>query len=215
MAFTAVSAAIGLGTAIYGASQQAKNVKKANKAAESANKQQKLVQEQTQIASEASIRAEQLRERQMELEGLRRRRDILRSAQAARSLGLAAAIAQGVDPGSSSVQAGQQSARSRQTVDLLANIQNIEIGRGVFEENRKITQAQAKGAQYQTNANIFQSQQQSYLNKAGTGQQLVGFGLNLVSAAPTIGRVATTSLFSNPNPQPTWMHNPVNWTPLK
>lgn len=202
MAFTAVAAAVGLGTAIYGASQQAKNVKKANKAAASANEQQQLVQEQTQIASEASIRAEALREKQMELEGLRRRRDVIRMAQGAAALSTARAVGQGVSTTDSAVRGGRQQVASQGRVDVLANLQNIMIGRGVFEENRNITQAQAQGAQFQTNANVFQSQQQSYMNQAGTGQQLVGFGLNLVSAAPTIGRVATTSLFGDSILQP-------------
>jgi hypothetical protein len=191
MAFATVAAIAGLGAAAYGASQQSKSVKKANKAAKKANAQQQLVQEQTQIASEASIRAEALREKQMELEGIRRRRDIIRMAQASQSLSVARSVAQGAQQ-SSSARAGRNQISSQARVDTLANTQNIMIGRGIFEENRNITQAQAQGAQFQSNANIFSSQQQQYMNQASYGQQLVGFGLGIAQNAVTAGNVATT-----------------------
>jgi hypothetical protein len=196
MGFTAVAAVAGLASAAYGASQQSKATKKANKAAKKANAQQQLVQEQTQIASEASIRAEALREKQMELEGIRRRRDIIRMAQASQSLSAARSVAQGVQQ-SSSARSGRSQIASQARVDTLANMQNIMIGRGIFEENRNITQAQAQGAQFQSNANIFASQQQQYMNQASYGQQLVGAGLGIAQNATTFGNIATTSIFGS------------------
>lgn len=218
--FAAVTAVAGLATAAYGASQQAKNVKKANSAAAKANAESKKVQEQTQVASEASIRAELLREKQMELEGIRRRRDIIRMSQAQQSLSAARAVAQGVQQ-SSSARTGKSQIGTQERVDVLSNMQNIMIGRGIFEENRNITAAQAQGAQYQSNANIFSSQQQGYMNQASVGQQYMGFGLGLMQNAVTVGNVATTSIFgSSQSAQPigywntttTPAQSKVNWT---
>jgi len=196
MAFAAVAAIAGLGVAAYGAKEQAKNVKKANSAAAKANAESKKVQEQTQVASEASIRAELLREKQMELEGIRRRRDIIRMSQAQQSISVARSVAQGAQQ-SSSAKTGKSQIGAQERVDTLSNMQNIMIGRGIFEENRNITAAQAQGAQYQSNANIYSSQQQGYMNQASVGQQYMGFGLGLMQNAVTVGNVATTSIFGN------------------
>lgn len=201
--FDLISLALGVGSAVFGASQQKKAIKKSNKATAAANAQQKKVQQQTQIASEASIRAEALREKQMELEGVRGRRNTIRAAQGARALGLARAVGQGVGTGDSGVRSGQQSVRSQERVDLLANLQNIDIGRGIFAENRAITQAQAKGAQFQTAANIFASQAQTSLNSAQTGQQIFGFGLNLATNATSIGNTLQSTIYGRNNVQPT------------
>lgn len=187
------SAVLGVGTAIAGAVGSKKATKKANRANAAAAEQQRLAHEQTVFASEASIRAEALRERQMELEGIRRRRDIIRQTQSAEAQGIAAAISQGVSIGSSSVQAGRQQAASRERVDILSNLQNIMIGAGIFEENREITRRQTKAAEFTSGANINMSQAQTHMNQAGMFQNMMGFGLNLAQSGPQINSVFQSS----------------------
>lgn len=193
MFFELLGAAVGIGTSIFGASESNKATKKQNQAIAKANAQQMKVDEQNQKASAASVRAERLRAQQMELEGLRRRRDIIRQAQGARSLGIARANAQGALTTDSSVQAGTQQLASQQRVDTLANLQNIMIGRGLFKENEAIYKAQAKGATIQTQANQYQSLAAQYGNQAQYGQQLFGAGLSIAQSAPAFGRVASTT----------------------
>lgn len=186
------SAIVGLGTAAYGAYQQKKSTSKANAQIAQANKAQKKIAQANKEASEASVRAEKLREKQMELEGIRRRRDVIRQAQGARALGIARANAANAI-GSSSVQAGQQQTASRERVDILANLQNIMLGRGIFEENRNIYAAQAKGAQLQGQVNQYTSAAQGYTNQASMYQQVFGAGLSIASNAQTIGNVVSTT----------------------
>lgn len=202
------SAIVGIGLAGYGAYESNKNTKKANRQISASNKEQKKLSKANQEASAASVRAEALREQQMELEGLRRRRDVIRQAQGARALGLARANAAGAI-GSSSVQAGQQQVASSERLDILANLQNIMLGRGVFEENRNIYAAQAKGAQIQTNINQYQSAAQGYASTAGMYQQVFGAGVSLAQNAQTIGNVTKTA-FSGARD----IFNP-SYTPLK
>lgn len=200
MAFATVAAVVGLGTAAYGAVKQNQQVKKANRQAQAANLQSIQVQKESVKAAQASQRAEALRLKQMRVEGIRRRRDIMRQAQAARSVGIARAIAQGgLD--STSAQAGQNAASTNQRIDVLANLQNIMIGEGIFAENKKITEANTRGANFQTVANTYNAASQQSRNNAEGAQQWVGLGLNLLNNAGTIGRVggnAYDTLFGNP-----------------
>lgn len=190
----AVTAAIiGGAVAVKGMVDQKSAVKKQNSQIKKANAANAAVAEQNVLASEASVRAEALRAQQMELEGLRRRRDIIRQAQGARSLGLARANAQGALAGNaSSVQAGQQQVNSTQRADVLANLQNIQIGRGLFAENKAIYEAQAQGATIQTQANNYMTSAQTYANRANSAQALFGAGMNIMGNAQTIGNVAST-----------------------
>lgn len=204
------SAILGIGTAAYGAIQSRKATKNANKQVAKANSQQKIVSQANKEASAASLRAEKLREQQMELEGIRRRRDVIRQAQGARALGIARANASNA-LGGSSVQAGQQQAASQERVDILANLQNIALGRGVFDANYDIYKAQSKGASAQTSINQYTSAAQGYANQASYYQSVFGAGINLAQNAQTIGNVATNirsgarDIFAPTN----------NYTPLK
>jgi hypothetical protein len=191
MFFEAIAAVVGIGTAAYGAYQNDKQTDRANRSIAQSNAAQKKVAEQNKIASQHSVAAEKLRKQQMELEGIRRRRDIIRQAQGARALGIARANASGAALTDSSVQAGQQQAATSQRADTLANLQNIQIGRNIFKENMEIYKAQAKGATIQTQANQYQSMAQQSMNNAQWGQQLFGAGLNIAQSAPAFGRVAT------------------------
>lgn len=203
MFFELLGTAIGLGASIYGASEQKKSVKKQNREIDKANAKQQEVAKQNKLASQASVNAERARLQQMELEGIRRRRDIQRQAQGARALGIARANSSGASLTDSSVQAGQQQLAATQRADTLANLQNIMIGRTIYKENAKAYAAQAKGAQFQTQANNYLSQAQQISNSSQYQQQIFGAGIQLAGNAQTFGRVAENTfsgvrdIFSN------------------
>jgi hypothetical protein len=99
---------------------------------------------------QAQQRAERLRERQMNLQAMRERREVVRNSILARATALATTSAQGASaPGSSALggaygQIGGD--RGRQT---LAINQNQEIGQGIFKANRQYfsgTQTQGMGS---------------------------------------------------------------------
>lgn len=222
MGFTLIGTAVGLGTAVYGASQQRSQIKKSNQATAKANALNAKVAEQQKLAAEASVRAEQQRLQQMELEGIRRRRDIIRQAQGARALGIARANASGANTTDSSVQAGQQQLANTQRADTLANLQNIQIGRNIYAENQKIYDAQTKGATIQSQANNYLSQAQQYQNAANYSQQIFGAGIQIAQGASTFNNVMQTALSGardifNPNPWQTNTYANVGGTyrPLK
>lgn len=215
MFFALLSLAAGIGTSIYGASKQAKETKKANKSIGKANAAQREVTRQNQIASAASVRAEAARKQQMELEGIRRRRDIIRQAQGARALGIARANQSGAATTDSSVVASGQQLASQQRADTLANLQNIMIGRQIYKENINIYKAQAKGAGFQTQANVYGSQAQQSSNAANYGQQIFGMGTTIASTGPTLQRVASDHMdLFNSNPWQTTAYT-ANGYPLK
>lgn len=87
---------------------------------------------------QAQQKAERLRERQMNLQAMRERRDVIRNAILARSTALATATSQGATaPGSSALGGayGQIAGdKGRQTVAIN---QNQEIGQGIFKANRQ------------------------------------------------------------------------------
>lgn len=86
-------------------------------------------------------RAERLRERQMNLQAQRERRDAIRQAMAARATALATATTQGASAAGSSALGGAygqiQGEAGRQ---VLAVNQNQEIGKGIFKANRAYSQ---------------------------------------------------------------------------
>lgn len=111
------AAAITLGSAIVGGVMQYQG-------------QKKMIQ--------AQQKAERLRERQMNLQAMRERREVVRNSILARATALATTTAQGASaPGSSALGGayGQIAGdRGRQT---LAINQNQEIGKGIFAANRQ------------------------------------------------------------------------------
>lgn len=188
---SAIIGAAGLGVAGYGAYKSNQATKKANQQTSKANAEQKKLAKVQQEASDASVRAEALREQQMELEGIRRRRDVIRQAQGARALGIARSNAAGA-MGSSGQVGGQQQVASQERMDVLANLQNIMLGRGIFEENRNIYAAQAKGSSIQTQVNQYASAASQYGAQANYYQSVFGAGLNLAQSGPTFSNVYTT-----------------------
>lgn len=96
-------------------------------------------------ASKASQRAEALREKQMNLESNRQRRQIVRNMIRARSQALATTTAQGAT--GSSAQGGAYGQIGQQTGENLVGVnQGQEIGAGIFQANRDIAGAEALAA---------------------------------------------------------------------
>jgi hypothetical protein len=95
-----------------------------------------------QQQAQALQRAERLRERQMNLQAQRERRDTIRQAMVARATSLATATAQGASAAGSSALGGAygqiQGEAGRQ---VLAINQNQEIGQGIFAANRAYSRA--------------------------------------------------------------------------
>jgi hypothetical protein len=111
------AAAITLGSSLIGGYMQYKG-------------QEKMIQ--------AQKKAERLRERQMNLQAMRERREVVRQSILARSTALATTTAQGAaSQGSSALggaygQIGGEAGRQRVAIN-----QNQEIGQGIFKANRQ------------------------------------------------------------------------------
>jgi hypothetical protein len=113
----AVATAVSVGSALFGGYQQMQGQK---------------------MMIKAQQRAEKLRERQMNLQAMRERRDVIRNSILARSTALAQTTAQGAAAAGSSALGGAYGQiggdRGRQTVAIN---QNQEIGAGIFKANRQ------------------------------------------------------------------------------
>jgi len=148
------AAAITLGASLVGGFMQYKG-------------QEKMIQ--------AQKKAERLRERQMNLQAMRERREVVRQSILARSTALATTTAQGAaGQGGSALggaygQIGGEAGRQRVAIN-----QNQEIGQGIFRANRQ----------------YFSGTQQMGLGQAvaGAGQAVGGF-LESAFGGKTIGGV--------------------------
>jgi len=149
-----VSAA-GVGTQMYAMSQQAKVQK------EMAEKQKE---------------AEALRQQQMNLESMRRKREMIRSAQASSAMAVASATNQG--GGESSGLAGALSTVSgRSGNSLLATSQNEELGNKMFGINSQMATLQGERAGYE--------------GMAGMGSGLSSLGGMMVKNQQEIHKIGT------------------------
>lgn len=165
----------GLALAAVGTHQTIKATKSAEKA------------QLAQIA--AQRRAEQLRQRQMELDAQRKRREALRNMLIARSTALANITAAGAGQGSAlpGATAGIMGQFGRQ---IQAVNQNQIIGAGMFEANMDSFTAQAANARAQ--------------GQAGVGQALVSLGGSIVQNVGAIDRVGTTLFSGSSAPTTGW-----------
>lgn len=117
----------------------------------------------------AAKKAEKLRERQMDLEAARERRNIARNAIIARAESTAAATAQGAQLGSG-LAGGQAQITGTAAQGTLGVNQNQEIGKGIFAANRQMASAQTMSS---------------------FGQGLQGIGGSLVNNMDLYGRLGT------------------------
>lgn len=92
------------------------------------------------MQQKAAKRAEELRERQMNLEAAREKRQIVRKSIMARAEATANATAQGAQQGSG-LQGGLAGITAEQAQGTLGVNQNLEIGRGIFAANRDMARA--------------------------------------------------------------------------
>lgn len=156
-----VLAGIGLGTQLLGASKAAQGQKQIAKASR-------------QIAS-ASQRNEQLRERQLNLESLRQRRQAVREAIIARSSALTNSVGQGAGIYNSGLAGGYGQIGGQ----LATNVRNItqaqQIGQGIFDNNAQIAQGEYKASQGQA--------------QVAGGQAISNFGGQVINSLPIITRV--------------------------
>lgn len=156
MGFAAIVGLIGTGLQVAGSMQ-------------AASAQQRMVEEQTA----ASMRAENAREQQMQLDARQRRRGSIREALSARAMALSAGVAQGAQYGSG-VAAGTGGAMAAGAENVNVATQAETLGGRVFQANRDHHQATLRGSRGMA---------------AGQGLQAIGGAL--VSNAGAIGRLGT------------------------
>lgn len=102
----------------------------------------------------AQQRAEALRQRQMELDATRRRRDLIRKSIQSRSQAVATATAQGAS-GGSGLQGGLAGITNATAEGIRGVNQSVEIGQGIFSANqdkfsadRSVNSAKSASAMY-------------------------------------------------------------------
>jgi len=125
--------------------------------------------------SQAEIRAENAREKQMELENKRKQRDILRNAQVVRANSLSKVSGSGADTKGSSAWGGvvgQVNTDAGQ--QILASAQNTMIGREIFQANREAS---------------------FYRGEAATAGAIADTGSQIANSAVSIAKIGT-SLFN-------------------
>lgn len=90
--------------------------------------------------AKASAKAEKLRERMMQLEAMRKRREIVREGVVARAQATSNATAQGAGEGSA-LQGGIAQITNQTNRNTLASRQDETLGSGVFKANRQYAKA--------------------------------------------------------------------------
>ena len=166
MGFSAVIAAVGLATSAYGVTKQ-----------QSAQKEQARAQQEGIAAQQ---RAENSRRQAMELDAMRRRREIVRQGIKARSMALSTATAQGA-AGGSGLQGGLAGIEGQTNTNLLGVNQNQAIGADIFSANQEKFGADSRGV--------------AAASRAATYGAISTLGQSILKNTGTIDRVGS-SLFS-------------------
>lgn len=174
-AITTIVAGVALAATAAGAYKQYQ----ASKAAQRAQEQQIAAQQ----------RAERLRERQMELDAARKRREVIRNMVLARSTALSNITAAGVNTGSSALAGAEAGIMGQGGGQIQAVNQNQLIGAGMFDANAdraagEIAEGRARG-------------------DAAFGQVLTSIGGSLLTNMGAIERVGNT-LFAPSAPTTGW-----------
>lgn len=163
-AFTSIAIAAGLGLAAAGT---AVSVQSAHQQA--AFQQQEIQGEQ---------QAEAQRRQAMELEANRKQTEMVRQQQRARSLALSSATNQGANFGSG-LQGGYGQISGQYNTQSLANSQNLDIGRNIYDINGQISQAK-----------IGMANAQAY---GAFGAGLSSLGGALVTSAGAFGKIGSST----------------------
>lgn len=90
--------------------------------------------------AKASAKAEKLRSRMMQLEAMRKRRELIREGVVANATAKSNATAQGAGEGSA-LQGGIAQITNQQNRNVLASRQDEELGKGVFKANAAYAKA--------------------------------------------------------------------------
>jgi hypothetical protein len=196
------TAAVGVGLQLFGSNEEGKAAKRQAEIAKRENDKQKkrikekvipLMKEQGKLqaaATEESKKAEALRARQMELDAMRTRREIVRSAVTARSLAIANAFQSGAE-NSSGLFGGLAQITAEGNRQGLAVNQNLEIGRGIFASNLAMSNLISQANKLNTKENIQRTKLGQMTNNAQT--KIAAAGVNDGSSYATLG----TSLINN------------------
>lgn len=159
---SAAAGVAGVGVAALGMAEQAKGVREQRRG------QEEALALQSQIESK--------RQQQLNLDAMRRRREVVRQSLAARALALSTATAQGAGAsGTSAIGGAYGQIQGRQGVNDNGIRQNQEIGNEIFGLNRGVLSA------YRT---VAAGQSMSQL-----GAGLTSFGGAILNNAGTIGKV--------------------------
>mgnify|MGYP003393539088 CR=1 FL=1 len=119
------------------------------------------------VQSAASQKAEEARKRQMELDNLRKQREVARNTQLNRAKATSNAVAQGAGD-STGVEGGYGQIQQTGGEDLNYLTQSLDIGRDLFNANAQSAYGQGISA---------------------VGNGVNNLGLSLIKASPTIGVV--------------------------
>lgn len=90
--------------------------------------------------AKASAKAEKLRSRMMQLEAMRKRRELIREGVVARAQATSNAVAQGAGEGSG-LKGGIAQITNQQNRNVLASRQDEALGKGVFKANAAYAKA--------------------------------------------------------------------------
>lgn len=150
-------------------------------------------QEATRQVAEISAQQEEVRKQQMNLEFQRKQREIIRQTQAARSSALVAGANQGALQGSG-VQGGVSSVVATGATNLNQNVQARDIGASLFDLNANLARAQARVANFQGEANRWQTYGNLFgtvATNAGTFGRVLETGLNIFNVGSDPYKTAT------------------------
>lgn len=203
MAITGTIAMVGAGMAssAYGAYQQQEGYDKMQEgqaiqqagyakmsaASEQVNQLQKLI-------TQDEMKQEGLRRQAMEIDASRNRIQVLRQAQQARAMGVAAAVNQGAFYGSG-LQGGTAQVSGAAGFNLLGISQNLDMGRKNFDINADISQQKLGIADQNTILNQGQGQVYQGQGVSQAGQGMVQMGSGFMSMGSSL--MGAASSFSN------------------
>lgn len=139
-----------------------------------------LAAEGAQEQAKAQLRAERVRKKQMLIDFRRARRDVIRQGIIARSQGLQAATAAGLDLGDSSVTTGLTGVTTQTGRTLLAQSQNKTLGTQIFAANFDYYKAGEKVAAGQ--------------GQIAAGQGIASLGSALGSSIGPLSKLTTLGL---------------------
>lgn len=185
MGFAAVVGLIGTGLQVAGSMQ-------------ASAAQQRMVEQQTA----ASMRAENAREQQMQLDAQQRRRGSIREAIQARSMALSAGVSQGAQF-SSGVAGGMAGAMAAGAENVQTTTQAEILGGRVFQANRDHHQATLQGSRGMARGQAMQALGGALVSSAGAIGRLGSFATGGGGGASGGGNVGPMNPFpGHPSPPP-------------